>query len=55
MIFDCPGCKKEFEPNTLPYGDGVTCPHCGETWETDWDEDRDSVYCWILDKKMEKK
>lgn len=51
MDFICPGCKEEFTTQ-FPFGDSVTCPHCGRTWETDWEEDWDNMWAWILDVEV---
>lgn len=38
MIFDCPNCGLEFDA-PWTFGANVTCPHCREDWETDYEID----------------
>jgi len=48
--FDCRKCGKEFEAE-FPFGDDVTCPHCGTRYSTDWDYvDEDSMVAWLVEE-----
>jgi GTP cyclohydrolase I len=51
---DSPRCGKEFSAD-FPYADGVTCPHCGTVWETDWEEHYDSMNAWITVERVTEK
>lgn len=49
MEFDCPKCGKAASVD-FPYGDDVTCPHCGTRYSTDCDDKdgEDTLVAWIV-------
>lgn len=50
--FVCKKCDAEFTTGEFPFGDDVTCPHCGTVFETDWDYvDEDSMAAWLVREK----
>lgn len=49
MEFTCEKCGEDFETESFPYGDDVTCPHCGTVWHTDWECGWDNRSAWITD------
>lgn len=46
--FYCKACGEEFEADWL-FGDNVQCPHCGATFETDYETnfDDDILGPWL--------
>jgi rRNA maturation endonuclease Nob1 len=53
MQLTCTECKQDFE-DACPFGENVTCPHCGVELETDYDESfvdgEEFMYAWVVGK-----
>jgi uncharacterized C2H2 Zn-finger protein len=51
--FTCKACQKEFDTEEFPFGDDVTCPHCGAVFGTDWDyvDEEAGMAAWLLSQK----
>lgn len=44
--WECPSCEQDND-SAAPFGRDVTCEKCGKTFETDMEEDWDSIWFWI--------
>ena len=52
----CLSCEREFEPDSFPFGDDVTCSHCGVVMETDWElVTQDDMAWWLVTIKANEK